>query len=85
MLHSGVGTELLAGSAPSRAVCWIVGRDGTVIRTSDGGDHWMPTTPPTGSNLVSVIARNSSSATVITADSHRYSTVDGGRTWHKQR
>ncbi|MEA2680225.1 MAG: hypothetical protein QOK03_1947, partial [Candidatus Binataceae bacterium] len=32
--HSGVSTDLTAGAAPSATVCWVVGRSGTIIRTT---------------------------------------------------
>ena len=81
-MPSGIGTDLLAASAPSGAVCWIAGRDGLAIRTTDGGAHWEQIRPPATIDLTSIVARNGSEAAVVTADGHRYATADGGRTWH---
>ena len=81
ILQSGVSQDLIAGSAPNDAVCWIVGRGGVVIRTSDGGKRWMTATAPSDADLVFVDARSASVATVMTVDSRRYITADGGRTW----
>lgn len=81
-MPSGIGTDLLAASAPSSAVCWIAGRDGVVIRTTDGGAHWKQIRPPTTIDLTSIVARNGSESAVVTADGRRYATADGGQTWH---
>ena len=76
----GSGQQLTAGSAASTKVCWIVGRAGAILRTTDG-KHWRKIPAPATANLVSVDARNKRSATVTTADGRIFSTEDGGRTW----
>src|SRR5262249_42149000 len=38
---SGVTTRLTAAVAPSDKVCWIAGASGTLLRTTDGGKHWL--------------------------------------------
>jgi photosystem II stability/assembly factor-like uncharacterized protein len=83
-MQSGVSEDLLSVSAPSAAVCWIVGRGGTVLRTDDGGSHWQKLPSPASRDLIGVTARNAREATVLAADSHRYATVDAGRTWRSQ-
>jgi hypothetical protein len=77
---TGVAAPLVAGSAPSTTVCWMVGRAGTVIRTTDG-THWTRLTSPTGFDLTSVSAENADAATVTDLNSRAYATSDGGRTW----
>lgn len=72
--------RILAGAAPSENVCWLVGRAGTILLTTDG-IKWNNISPPTGSDLVGIVATDGSTATVTTADGRRYSTVDGGTTW----
>ena len=37
--------ELSAGSAPTTTVCWVVGRRGVVLLTTDG-QTWTRVTPP---------------------------------------
>ena len=74
------GVELLAGSAPSELVCWVVGRAGFVARTTDG-ERWETATTPTADDLVGVEAQDAMNATVITVGGSRYVTTDGGRTW----
>jgi hypothetical protein len=79
---SGVVTDLLAGSATSDKICWIVGRAGTILRTTDGGAHWQKIRPPTQDDFRSVFAVDGRQATVSAA-SGKYQTTDGGSTWHK--
>ena len=81
--HSGVSTDLTAGAAPSSTVCWIVGRSGTIIRTTDG-EHWDLITAPTGDNLVAVASDSADHAVVTTASGQNFATFDGGASWHRQ-
>lgn len=84
-LHSGTSVDLLSGAAPSTQVCWVVGKDGTVLRTIDGGDHWAPIAPPAPVELVKIEASGADSATVTTADGRRFSTTDGGQDWIEEQ
>lgn len=36
---SGVTADLTAGSAPSGKICWVVGKAGTILLTTDRGKH----------------------------------------------
>lgn len=81
--NAGTGQELLAGSAPSDSVCWIVGRSGTILRTTDGR-AWSRVESPVSADIVSVAATSGANATITTADGQRFITRDGGRTWEKQ-
>jgi photosystem II stability/assembly factor-like uncharacterized protein len=83
MQRSGVSTDLIAGAAPSATVCWIVGRSGTIIRTTDGR-HWTPVTSPTADNLTVVAASSANDATIATTTGQKFATADGGATWHQQ-
>ncbi len=83
MLTTGATVELTAGASPSPAVCWVVGRNGTVLRTIDGR-NWTAVNIPEAADLVSVEATDASIAVVTTADGRRYQTSDGGRTWVRQ-
>src|SRR5579875_3423167 len=80
-IPSGIASDLLAISAASGAVCWIAGRDGVVIRTTDGGAHWKQLGPPTTADLTAIVARNDRDAAVVTAEGRRYATADGGLSW----
>src|SRR6202166_2146520 len=79
---SGVKAELLAGSAPSEAVCWIVGRGGTILRTTDGGGHWSKVVSPMGGDVAGIQAVDAMTAEIFDAKkSSRFVTRDGGATW----
>jgi Photosynthesis system II assembly factor YCF48 len=79
---SGVKVELLAGSAPSEVVCWLVGRGGTILRTTDGGKHWRKVLSPIGGDVAAVQAVDALIATISDADKRaRFVTRDGGTTW----
>lgn len=80
-LSSGVTEDLSAGAAPSPTVCWIVGRGGTVLLTSDGR-RWQRLSFPAPTDLVRVQASDARAATVRTADGRTFRTADGGRTWY---
>ena len=80
--NSGVTAELLAGSAPSESVCWIVGRSGAVLRTTDGGGHWYKVVSPIRADIAGVQAADAMTAEIFSADkSSRFVTHDGGATW----
>ena len=74
-------TPLLAGgSAPTNTVCWLAGRAGTVLLSTDG-TTFRQVTKPVDADLVSVRAIDARSATVRTADGRTFATTDGGATW----
>lgn len=79
---SGVNVDLTAGSAPSERVCWVVGREGTVLLTIDGGKHWRKVSTPIRGDLGGVAATDAAHARVWDAANHlSYETSDGGVTW----
>ena len=80
-MSSGVMADLLAGSAPSNDVCWIVGRSGTILRTLDSGAHWQIVRAPSRNDFSLVTATDSNNATVSTIMDETYVTHDGGVTW----
>jgi len=71
---------IYAGEAPTSRVCWLVGRDGVVLRTTDA-QHFERLNVPDAANLVSVRALDADRATVTTIDGRTFSTIDGGRSW----
>jgi photosystem II stability/assembly factor-like uncharacterized protein len=74
-------TPLLAGgSAPTNNVCWLAGRAGTVLLSTDG-TTFRQVTKPADADLVSVLATDARRATVTTADGRTFVTTDGGVTW----
>ena len=84
---SPIQTDLLAGSAPSETVCWLVGPNGAILLSTDGAT-WVQVPSPKQAeqnsqppDWTSVEARNARSAVIRAADGRRYSTSDGGKTW----
>ena len=76
------GIVLTAGSSPARDVCWIVGRAGAVVLSTDG-TTWQLRPFPDAVNLTAVRAIDAKTATVTTSDGRQFSTTDGGATWSK--
>jgi len=71
---------LTAGMSPAPSICWIVGRAGTVIVTSDGLRFTrLPFPEPI--DLVSVTATDDRRATVTSADGRTFRTQDQGANW----
>ena len=77
---TGVKAEFTAGAAPSPTTCWIVGRGGVVLLTTDGL-KWESLRFPDPTDLSAVRATDARTATVTTIDGREYSTTDGGNTW----
>ena len=77
---TGVGTDLVAGAAPSGTVCWVVGRAGIVLLTTDGR-QWQRLMFPVAVDLAAIQATDARAATVTATDGRRFTTVDGGMTW----
>jgi hypothetical protein len=80
---TGSTAVLLAGSAPARDVCWLVGRAGTILLTTDG-HTWRRIAGPVDTELTAVTASDASTASVTTAAGRTYRTRDSGRTWTLQ-
>jgi len=81
--ESHVTVELLAASAPTENVCWIVGRAGTILRTADGVT-WERIPSPEPADWIAVVARSAQVAIIASRESRRYTTADAGRTWQRQ-
>lgn len=79
-VESGVMTALAAGSSPSANVCWLVGANGVVLRTTDGATIRRVPFPETV-DLRAVVAADGVTAAVTTADGRRFATTDGGANW----
>lgn len=79
---TGVAAELTAGAAPSTLVCWLVGRGGVVLLTTDGRT-WRRLAFPEMADLSAVRATDARTASVSTADGRAFTTSDGGATWDR--
>jgi photosystem II stability/assembly factor-like uncharacterized protein len=84
---SGVAVRLRGISAVSADVAWASGREGTVLRTIDGGAHWQAFKVPGAGALDfrDVEGFDADTAVVLSIgpgeDSRVYRTEDGGRSW----
>jgi hypothetical protein len=81
-VSTGVTSELAAGAAPSTTVCWLVGRGGVVLLTTDGRT-WRRVTFPEMTDLSAVRATDAGArvVSVSTVDGRTFVTTDGGITW----
>ncbi|HWT88468.1 MAG TPA: oxidoreductase, partial [Candidatus Angelobacter sp.] len=79
---TGEGMKVLAGSAVNKKVCWLIAEKGIVLRTTDGGKHWLTVSAPDAANFTAIKAVSATEATIADASGKMsYSTVDGGATW----
>jgi hypothetical protein len=74
------GAQIIAGSAPSVKICWLVGERGTILRTTNGA-HWKTINPPAETDFMHVDATDALTATVTALDGRRFLTTDGGKSW----
>jgi photosystem II stability/assembly factor-like uncharacterized protein len=81
--NAGAADTLTAGASPSPSVCWLIGRSGTVLLSTDGRS-WRRLAFPEEVDLRSITATDSENATVTTADGRVFATTDGGQTWRVQ-
>ena len=72
--------HLLAGNAPTRKVCWLVGLNGAIFTTRDG-HTWKKVTPPAKLDFVSVNAKDDDSADITASDGRVFATDNGGKIW----
>ena len=76
----GVDAQFTAGASPQPSVCWLVGRGGIVLLSTDG-QSWRRVPFPQAVDLVAVKASSASSASVTTTDGRVLATSDAGATW----
>jgi hypothetical protein len=88
---SALQEDWLAGAAVSDTVCWIVGRNGTIARTTDG-NHWKKIVPPPTAadssgkfpDWISITASDAKNVTITASDQRNFSTRNAGKTWKAQ-
>ena len=73
-------TRLVGGTATSQTNCWIIGREGVVLVTTDGRT-FRRVSLPEAVQLASIIAQDHLRATVTAIDGRTFTTIDGGLTW----
>ena len=79
---SGVSVGLTGGSAPTGKICWVAGREGTILLTVDGGEHWRKVASPIPGDIGGIAATDGKHAVVWDAENRaKYETSDAGVTW----
>jgi photosystem II stability/assembly factor-like uncharacterized protein len=73
-------TLRITNGSASPTACWLVGRDGVVLLSTDG-TNFTRVTPPAPVDLASITATSPREATVRTSDGRTFLTTDGGQTW----
>ena len=76
------GADVTGGTALSSNTCWLIGRGGLVMRSTDGVTFERVDLPEKA-DLASVTATDARSATITTTDGRQFRTDDGGRTWQR--
>jgi hypothetical protein len=71
---------IISGVAPSASVCWLIGRTGIVLLSTDGATFRRVHSPDVA-DLRSIIAIDEFQAKVTTIDGRVFTTEDGGETW----
>ena len=74
------GAQVAAGASPADGVCWLVGANGLVLRTTDGVS-WTRMPFPDSLPLVAIQSASPDSAVVTAADGRSFVTSDAGNTW----
>jgi hypothetical protein len=75
---------LVAGASPTPVSCWLVGRRGVVLRTTDGRT-WQQLKFPEPVDLRAISVPHPDVATVVTSDGRTFSTANAGATWVLQK
>ncbi len=84
---SGVSVRLRGISAVDQDIAWASGREGTVLRTVDGGAHWINVSVPEAKALDfrDIEAFDANTAVVLSIgpdeQSRVYRTEDAGKSW----
>jgi hypothetical protein len=71
---------LTGGASPSASVCWLIGRGGVVLLTTDGL-RFDRVSVPDAVDLSAIRAIDARQATVTATDGRTFSTTDAGQTW----
>ncbi|MBW8867409.1 MAG: hypothetical protein JF610_08745 [Acidobacteria bacterium] len=80
---TGVTTLLVSGAAPTPTICWVAGRGGIVLRSTDGST-WQRVGLSEPIDLTAIRASDAVNATVTAVDGRTFTTADGGTTWRSR-
>lgn len=70
--------------AASSQIAWVLGADGGILRTDDGGVGWHPQNSGVTSSLRAMTAANADMAWIVGADPGILTTINGGAVWTRQ-
>ena len=80
-LNSGTETDLYGVSFVGLDKGWAVGGQGTILRTTDGGESWEAQSSGVNVGLASVVFADESNGWVVGDKGAILRTTDGGTTW----
>jgi photosystem II stability/assembly factor-like uncharacterized protein len=81
-LNSGINTNLMALYFLSDDVGWVVGDNGVIIKTTNGGTTWNQQTSNTNLDLLSVYFRDELHGWIGGTGGLLLATTDGGEEWN---
>ena len=81
---SATPIAIIAGAAPSRLTCWLIGKGGVVLRSTDGVT-FSRVSFPESIDLVAIVAADLLNITVTAAGGRQFTTTDGGITWREKK
>ncbi|MBW8862892.1 MAG: hypothetical protein JF601_11075, partial [Acidobacteria bacterium] len=73
----------VSGAAPTPTICWVAGRGGIVLRSTDGST-WQRVGLSEPIDLTAIRASDAVNATVTAVDGRTFTTADGGTTWRSR-
>ncbi len=62
-------------------IFFISGRSGEILKTVDGGIHWLPINVPTGNAILSINFSSESEGMVVDSKGEIWETSNGGKSW----
>ena len=80
---SGVDADLLGIAFFNADIGWVVGKFGTILHTTDGGETWSKISSPANEDIVSIKTTGAESAEIRTRSGLAFQTSDSGHTWAK--
>jgi photosystem II stability/assembly factor-like uncharacterized protein len=77
--------DLFSASFPTEQDGWACGRWGTVLKSSNGGETWMPQESGIDYTLSSIHFVDQQNGWAVGDEGSIIHTADGGKTWEKQK
>ena len=78
---SGTSSNLHNGSGFASSLAFVVGDNGTILKTLDGGTTWTPLNSGTANHLYKYIESGNGAMIVVGQDGLILKSIDGGLTW----